>query len=433
MPVAVPHRRTAALIVCAAVSCLLISPQAGGEEGVRWSDDRAEAALQARKQGKLLLVVQFSGDFARNAADAREVQIYRSLAVADPRVAVEFRDRYVVAWQHVGEAGSLRKLPAAPLRSKGAAERRFEYAITYICLPDQRVLHFIPGFVTSDELLADLAWAENCYSKVAAAPAAEENLATRQAHQLAIAKADLALFHKRFPSRWKDDALAEGPSIVDLPAALSSARDTVAQSLAQRLGGSWPRKDAPAMLAALAAHGALGRELAHQVLAEFPLIALGDLERPAFKACSGQRFWAASRRREKLAAWWEESVAAGKPVLVVVADDPHAATAGQGGDFAWPPEKADGLPRLSEFATERVSIDELAALAFDAELPAISYRAGQSPPRYLVFSAGGKPAAQLGKTAGLTRLAQALEAAIDSGALATAASKRGGTSDADDD
>ena len=433
MSVAVPHYRHAALAFCAALGCLLISLQAHADEAPRWFDNRADAALQARMEGKLLLVVQLSGDFARNPADARELQIYRTITAADPRVAAEFRSRYVVAWQHIGEADVLRKLAAGPVRSKGTAEQRSEYAITYICLPDERVLHFFPGFVTSDELLVEMAWAESCYGNVAAALAADEAFAARQAHEATVAKSDLALFHKRFPSRWSGNALTAGPSVVDLPAALAAARETVAQSLAQRLGGNWPRKDLPALLSALSAHGALGREIAHPVLAEFPLVALSDLERPAFEACSGQRFWAGSRRREKLAQWWKESLASGRPVLLVVADDLHAQGAGESHAFQWPPEKADGLPRLPRFANELVSIDELAALATDVSLPAMSYRAGQSPPRYLVFSAGGNPAAQLSKSAGLSRLSQALEAASNTGALATAASKREGESDVDDD
>jgi hypothetical protein len=412
---------------------LLISLWARADEAPLWFDSRAEAAMLARKEGKLLLVVQLSGDFARNAAAARELQIYRNVATADPRVAAEFRSRYVLTWQQVGEADSLRKLPAASVRSKGAAEQRTEYAITYICLPDERVLHFVPGFVTSEELLVELAWAEKCYAKAAEALAAGEQLAARQAHLAAAAKSDLAIFHKQFPSRWSGDTLAEGPSTVDLPAALAAARDSVAQSLALRLGGSRPRKDMPALLAALAAHGTLGREIAHAVLAEFPLVALDDLERPAFEACSGLRFWSASRRREKLAQWWKESLSSGKPVLLVVADDSHAKAADRSGAFKWPPEDTDAVPRLSLFESELVSIDELAALATDVSLPAMSYRAGQSPPRYLIFSAGGKPAAQLGKSTSLTRLSQALEAATGSGALVTAASKRKGESDADDD
>ncbi|HEX5104466.1 MAG TPA: hypothetical protein VFV87_11675 [Pirellulaceae bacterium] len=412
---------------------LLISLSANAEEVPRWLDNRAEAAQQARKEGKLLVVVELSGDFARNAADARELQLYRSLAAADPRIAAEFRSRYVVARQHVGEAESLRKLPTAPSRSKAAAAERTDYAITYICLPDERVLHFVPGFVTSDELLAELAWAEKCYAKVAAVASAGEELAARQAHQAAAAKSDLALFHKRFPSRWSGEALAEGPSTVDLPMGLVAARDTVADSLAQRLGGSWSRRDLPALLAALSAHGALGREIAHLLLAEFPLVALGDVERPAFEACSGQRFWEASSRREKLAQWWKESRAGGKPVLLVVADDPHAVAAASASAFMWPPENTELVPQLPLFASELVSIDELAALATDASLPAMTYRAGQAPPRYLVFSADGKPAVHLGKSTNLTRLSQALEAATGAGALATVASKREGESDADED
>src|SRR5262245_3689885 len=46
---------------------LLLACLANGQDRATWQPDRSEAIAQARKLGKLLLVVQFSGDFAKNA------------------------------------------------------------------------------------------------------------------------------------------------------------------------------------------------------------------------------------------------------------------------------------------------------------------------------------------------------------------------------
>ena len=72
---------------------------------------------------------------------------------------------------------------------------------------------------------------------------------------------------------------AAGVFPYDLPAALVAAREAYVQSLGVRLGPAWSQRKG-AELAPLMAHGAIAGEIAHLVLAEFPLQPLADLERP---------------------------------------------------------------------------------------------------------------------------------------------------------
>ena len=411
------HLRRSAIVVC--LACTLVGASWAAERAP-WLADRAAAVQQARRQGKLLLIVQFSGDFALAADNSAEAALYRTFALSDPSVAKTLADRFVVAYEQVGSAESLRKLSPEKLQPK-----RPEYAFTYICLSDLRVVHFVPGFISAGELAAELKWAERCYAKVASAAADEELLATRQAHLAAIARSDLALFTRAHKSRWERDALPPGPSTFDLPAAVVAARETFEASLTQRLGKSWQRTAAGEAVPALAMHGGLTRELAHLLLAEFPLVSLADLERPAYEALTGERFWKVSHRREALKQWWSREMAAARPILLVVRDDPFAADANANSPLLWPP-KTDALPLLSRFAVEVLSHDELAALASDAGLEPIVYRA-VTPPRYVILPAGGKPAVTLWKGTSLSRLAQAMNAATGAGALAVTTA--GGSSD----
>lgn len=399
--VAILGRRRLAVLVA-----LLHLPlgSAAADDAAPWLADRNAAIAQARKQGKLLLFVQLSGDFAKNSANSTEARAYQGIALADPRVAKELAGRFVLHYQNVGEAESLRKLTPAK-----ALPPRPEFAVTYVCLPDLRVIHFVPGFLSSGELLAELAWAEKCYALTAGLSEAEELLAIRKAHLAAVVKADLPLFERGFKSRWTAEGLASGPSTVELPATLAAARGGLELSLVQRLGKSWQKIPSQDALAALAAHGSLAREMSHVLLSEFPLTPLGDLERLAYECGSKERFWQATRRRETLAAWWKKEVAASRPLLLVVADDPAAKPGAEATALVWPPAKTDTLPLLAKFAVEVVSLDELATLLADAK-QTLNYPAAELP-RFVLFAAGGKLAGHLDRTTSPTRLAQAMSAA----------------------
>lgn len=385
--------------MCAGLALLCSS--AAADDAAPWLADRAAALAQARKQGKLLLFVQLSGDFARNSPQSPEARAYQGLALADTRVAKELAARFVIHFQNVGEADSLRKLSP----TKTLAPRR-DFVVTYVCLPDLRVVHFVPGFLSSDEWLAEVTWAEKCYAAIAGLSEAEEALAVRKAHLAAVVKADLPLFERGFKTRWTAEGLPSGPSTIDLPATLTAARGALELSLVQRLGKSWARIPSQDILPSLAAHGGLGRELSHLALSEFPLTPLADLERLAYEICSKDRYWQASRRRETLAAWFAKEAAV-RPVLLVVSDEPGMKP-GDANALVWPPAKTDALPLLPKFAVEVVSLDELASLTSDAK-QMLAYPPAETP-RYVLFATGGKYAGHLERAATLTRVAQAMTA-----------------------
>jgi hypothetical protein len=407
-------RLPAAVLVAAGIVLLLPDCSLSAAEPI-WTADRAAAIAQARKQGKLLLVVQLSGDFVVNSPDSPEAVTYRTAAFSNERVRQALAARFVVAYQQIGPASGLSVV--LPKRSKSPPPD--DFAVTYVCLPDSRVLHFIPGFVTVDELLAEIAWVERHYSTLVQASAAEEEAVWRQCHVTKLPQVDAALFHSLFSPRWQAGQLRDGPSTVDLPAVTVAARTTFEQTVAVPSAVGRDRRS----LHALAGHGALGVEFAHLVLSEFPLIALRDLERPALEAWAGRRFWSVSPRRNELAGCWQAAQQREEATLLVVADDPFAAKRGETDSFVWPPADRSWTepPGCTDLL---VSIDELAALAVDVGLDPIAYKANDGPPRFLLYRGGGRPELRINRGEGLTRLKQALAIAEKAGVPAKLVAKR---------
>jgi len=421
-----------------AAALLVLVTSASAVDLSKWPG-REAAIEQARKQGKLLLTIHVSAEFTQNAADSREAQVYMQAALADPRVEALLASRFVPTLRAVGETKHLR----LKRTDKAAAQ---DVAIAYVCLPDERVLHFIPGFLSPADLLAELTWAEQCYAAMVKAPAYEQPLAMRQAHRARIDKADWAAFINERPARWSDDGkLAEGETTVDLPEVAARARSVFESALSARLPAFWQREEAAGALAALAAHGSLACELAHLILAEYPLVQLSDVAGPAYAATCGRRMFNSPKRRAELAAWWALSGKAGRSTLLVVADDDFyevtsrdaAARNPSSGPqpvprsgrvarnvattservLEWPPAELRDLPGVSRLAVQVVTLDELAALLADSGLPEANYTRGQ-PLRYLLHDAHGFRLAELsGDEATTARLAEAIRN-MDPGARA---------------
>src|SRR5689334_2395417 len=95
--------------------------------------------------------------------------------LAGPLVAAEriawLAERFVVTYRHIGEADTIQR--QVPPKQKPIALPP-EQAISYVCLPDLRVLHVIPGFISADELLREIAWVEAAYSKLLQAAEADQ-------------------------------------------------------------------------------------------------------------------------------------------------------------------------------------------------------------------------------------------------------------------
>lgn len=370
---------------------------------VVWETKLPAAAASAQKQGKLLLIVQHTGDFTADPTAAKEARLYQSVTLADRAVEDALAERFVLVCQAVGPPASFRQIAASKARTTTPAK---PLVLTYICLPDQRLLHCIPGFISSAELLAELAWAERAYHEVCSTPAEKQSLALRDAHLAKLAVADLALFSASFTSRWHEGALKHGPSTVELPQALAAAKATLVRSLAARSMTGRSKLT----LSALGAHGSVGVELTHLALAEFPLVDLADFARPAFEACAERRYWESSVRASEIAAWWATEKAAGRPVLLVVGDDPFATRDEKEELFAWPPRAVTLPGGIERFTTRHVSLEELAQLVSDADLDPLTYAAADGPPRFLIYDGAAKPSVRISRREGLTRLTQAIAA-----------------------
>jgi hypothetical protein len=198
---------------------------------------RAAAVNQARQQGKLLLAVDLSGDFLAGDAQSPEVKLYRALALADPRVAELLAARFVVTFRHVGQSVDVRVIAGKDERNAPLGD----YALAFVCIPGERVLHFIPGLVSADELLCELTWADALNRERLAASPADKEWLVRQRHLAAVSADNLKLFRESYDSKWREGfqaPAARGPEAL-LPA-IRAARKVRDQALLRRLKSNWP-------------------------------------------------------------------------------------------------------------------------------------------------------------------------------------------------
>ena len=438
------------LIFCAAIS------SARAADVVAWVADYSEAVAQARSESKLLLVVDISDDFLSGTPDSPQAKMYAALATADSRVSELLAARFVCTFRAVGRPQCIEFVPPPAAPATTSAEARGsrspggkppssktgsilpalieEFALAYVCLPSERVLHFIPGFVRSEELLRELEWADATNRDRLQAPPTEKEWFVRQRHLAAALPVHRKAFDERYGTKWSEDArMPKAQDRHDLSEAIRTARDIRDEALLARLKSNWPAgADRQVLLTALLAHGALEPALAHLVLAEFPLPPLGDMERTLFEAVSSGHYWRESPRRARLLAWWNEQAAAGAHRLLVVADHPNYVDFVRAPEtLKWPPTSPDVKPHLVHFAAQHVSLDELAQLSLDARLDLkMRFQAADGPPRYLIYDGRGFRIAEFSAREGTTkRLGEALAAVVTSGDLAASARARGGTTD----
>ena len=246
------------------------------------------------------------------------------------------------------------------------------------------MLHFIPGFVSSDELLAELSWVERL--QVLQAAAEDQCLALRSA-TCQVAAADRAIFAVQFESRWADAATRHGPSTVDLPPAVQAAYATLARVLAGRTA---VRAGRPGALRR-AAHAAWGL-LPTWCSSEFPLVALDDLRGRCLRCLPGGAL-DASPRREMLETGGPIAATAGRACCSSLRTMPLPPARVE--PFAWPPPNVAAMPLLDRLATQVVSLDELAELIADADLDSVTYKPADGPPRFLLYRGGAKPTVRI--------------------------------------
>jgi hypothetical protein len=415
-----------------ATACFVATPVSSADPAPPLAH-RALAARQAAAQGRLLLFIDLGGDFLVDPATAPEAKFYRSLAMSDPAVAELIASRFVVSFRHVGQSKALERTSVPKGERQPSTS---DFAIAYVCLPNLRVLDFIPGLVSSNVMLRELSWADACNrDRLRTSPDMQERF-VRDRHLTAALPAERNAFHAHRTSRWRDGLEAPmAPAHQDLVTVLRAAAAARDQTLKERLKSNWPSEaDQRNVLTALAAHGELQPALAHLVLAEYPLPKLADIERPLYEIAMGQRFWQEPPDRESVLAWWSDVRLRGAPSLLIVHDDSfYAPEMTEAEPIVWPPPPIFKLrPNLRLLMSRAVTLDELAVLVAGAGLEPIRFAAAQSPPRYVIHDALGFRLAQLSAREGTNqRLSQALRAISNSGELAAATGTGGVTTDDD--
>ena len=404
----------------------LLAGAASSAEPLTWHSDLSAAAEEARDSGRLLLVLHLSGDFTAGDARQRPLVVFESLALTDEPVRELVRERFVLAYRHIGPPAVFHVSNGPP--PKPAAKKREEdftlpqahdeYAVTYLCLPDRRVVHFVPGFVTARELLAELQFADYLYDDFARFPAAEQDEAVRHAH-LEKAPAKSRQKFETLASLKLDERAA--PTAGELARSLNAARQIHDQRLGERLGRNWKAAEFPAVAAALSAHGSTQRGESHLVLAAHGLVDLESIERPAYTIWSGRRFWSESGRREEVAQSIAAVAGKGRPLMLVVEVD-RPAEAGRNDPLAWPPKPSDVLPRLDQFDVVTLSLDELAVWMTDKGLGPIKHPAGQHV-RYVVFNREGQLVAAVHERDRQSRLISIMNAASRTGETAVSSER----------
>ena len=404
------------LLLAGMLSSLAAAPCWSVEFAPLFLSNYAAAVAAAKRQGRLLFVLHLSGDFTAPDALGDEGEAYQSLALSDERVIAHLRDRYVATFRQVGPPATLNLVA---VRGKlNPVEPKRQHAMAYICLPDERVIHFIPGFVTAKELLAELTWAEGCYFDFIRFPPAEQPLAVRQTHLAAVGPADVELYSKDVKTRWLLDAPIRDVGPDDLTAVVHGARQLRTARLDERFAGPENALPSRVFYDALADHAGLAPSAAHLVLSEYPLVPLAQLAQPLYEVWTHDRYWQLQPRRQEIKDWFLSRVGKGKPLLLLVTiQKPPIGEPQRRQLIAWPPKDGD-LP-LAEFNVLELSLDELTVLTADAGLPALTAERGRLP-RFVVYDRAGRRRAVVTSSDGISRLRTAMKASSQPGVAAGA-------------
>ena len=396
-----------------ALALVLPAGAARSAEPLAWVDDGAQAARQAEETGRLLFVLHLSGDFSSGTMRQRPFLVYQGIALADDEVRQTLATRYVLTWRHVGQPAVF--APEDSTRGKSKLRQQDEFAVAYVCLHDGRVIHFLPGFVTSKELLAGLKFAADCCEEFMRFPADEQVAAAQQMHRDAASERSRAEFSKLVATTARDDATPRSETTGTLTSLLVTAAKLRGQRLTARLGRNWTAEEFPKVAAALGAHGGTSGDDVHLVLGEHPLPPLDELAAPAYAAWSGQRFWQPSGRRAEIEEWIVSHSGKGRPLLLAVEGEPGSGV--KDDPLTWPIKDSVPLPNRDDFDVLTLSLDDLAVWLTDKELGPIKHPAGRQV-RYVVFDRRGEMAGAIYERDRLSKLVSAMNAASRTGETA---------------
>lgn len=408
------------MLLAGAVSLATPQYRCAAEDPVPLLGDYPAAVAQAQREGRLLFVLHLSGDFAAASVPGEIGEGYRELALNDEQVQELLRSHFVVTFRHVGTPASL-NLVAVRGKLK-VAEPLQQHAIAYICLPDQRVIHFIPGFVTAEELLAELAWARNCYFDFVRFPDSEQPAAARQLHLASAGADNVELFAKGMKTRWLLDSPVREDDVEHLAAVVQQARKVRTTRLDERFAGPENALLARSFYDALADHAPLGPSPAHLILSEYPLASLDILARPLYETWTSDQFWALGPRRKELQSWFQARHGKGQPLLLAVTGSAPTGQPEAGQLFAWPLSGKDGLS-LKEFEVIELSLEELMMLVGDVGLAPLAAQRDDLP-RFVLFDRAGRRRAVLTRRDGIAKLRTMLRTCAQPGVAATSKTEK---------
>jgi hypothetical protein len=401
-------------IVAALAVLVVVLDRSAADERFTLQADYPAAVAKAGNEGRLLLVLDLSEDFTARGLAGEEVKAYQSLAF-DARVRDLLDDRFVATFRQVGMPASLNLVSQRGKLKQ--AEPHKQHAIAYVCLPDERVIHFVPGFVAADQLYRELLWAEQCYFDLIRFPAGEQPVAARQMHLDAADPADVELLRSRTQTGWLLHKRVREYSRDNLATSVRAVRQLRLTRLDERFAGAQNAMPARVFYDALADHGSLETTSAHAVLAEFPLPPLADLASPLYEIWFRDHFWQLSPRRGELKDWFVQRVGKGKPVLLAVTGThlpPGEAEPRK--LISWPPTGDANLP-LTEFDVLELTLDELTVLITDAGHAPLSAQR-QELPQFVVYDRIGRRKAVLSPRDGISKLRLAMRAPAQPGVAA---------------
>ena len=140
---------------------------------VPWQGSFEEACVQAKIQGKLVLVVQVSGDVGEEWFVGTHTAAFRNQVLLNRDVADAIAGRFAAAVQKVITVRS----PAGPKLNGDV--------ICYFCTPNGRVVHALPGPTTAEAFHREAEWAiQLCHASDAGGwgPESVMRQAIREAH-----------------------------------------------------------------------------------------------------------------------------------------------------------------------------------------------------------------------------------------------------------
>ena len=391
-------------VVAALISLLAAVDAQAGQGAWRELDD---AAYRATVGGKLLMVIQGPDDITKGAAHAPIAQAYTRGVLADSRLTKFFEFRAVPTYLCSGRPAVLR--PSHEV-DESTTSTLHQNVITYFCTPDQRVLHFLVGYPSTDQLLTELDWAYAVLAQLREAPVAQQPTLVQQAHREKLSSYPATVWDplQAFTEKTVSPELSQHWKLATLVKTVASRRD---ERILAKYGAGWDGRERVALLRALRMHAELENQCGHQVLSVHPLVKLDQLTRPLFEEVAKKAYCQSPTNRQQLVRWFHRQKAGGKSCLLIVSDDNKPSDLLSQFSYRWRPKRAALRMLLEEFEVLELNRLELVCLLSDVGHP-MSDRRMAAKTRFLLIDPQTGKMTSLTKRDGEARLQRAMRQAL---------------------